>query len=45
MKTIAPNSLKQLDAFAFNCDIVWLTGAVGSGKTYAGFVSRKRYIR
>ena len=36
MKTIAPNSLKQLDALRSNCDIVWLTGAVGSGKTYAG---------
>lgn len=36
MKIIAPNSLKQLDALRSNCDIVWLTGAVGSGKTYAG---------
>ena len=36
MKIIAPNSLKQLDALRSNCDIVWLTGAVGSGKTFAG---------
>jgi len=35
MKIIAPNSLKQLDALRSNCDIVWLTGAVGSGKTFA----------
>ena len=34
MKVIKPNSLIQLDALRSNCDIVWLTGAGGSGKTY-----------
>ena len=34
MKIIKPNSLIQLDALRSNCDIVWLTGAGGSGKTY-----------
>lgn len=34
MKVIKPNSQIQLDALRSNCDIVWLVGVGGSGKTF-----------